>query len=235
MEQNDNNIVDIKQLGSIPKLIKMSVGMTAFGLMSFVAKVMQQNFRHTIWEDLYGRSVVFLICAIVDYIRQSGIISLFDIRPQIRFSFFVRVLSITLAYMFYFLAIFNTSSFVYVALMLCLLPLVCKVVQRNAMVENNFGFLDTCCLGVSVAGLFFLYRDNGNFTSDLTEQFDNHKAYIYGLAAVGLWSLANCLLHQNAIYVHYTIDTLYASLVSTIIVPGFIIAFFSFWPMNLTY
>mmetsp|Transcript_1784 Transcript_1784/g.1235 ORF Transcript_1784/g.1235 Transcript_1784/m.1235 type:complete len:107 (-) Transcript_1784:623-943(-) len=106
----------------------MVIAMVSFGVMTFIAKVMQKNFRHTIWEDLYGRGVVFLLCAIVHYLKQTNIISLFDIRPQIRLSFFFRVILICLAYIFYFLAVFNTSSFVYIGLILCLLPLVCKVV-----------------------------------------------------------------------------------------------------------
>lgn len=94
--------------------------------------------------------------------------SLFDIRPSIRVTFFFRVFFICMAYIFHMLAITYTSSFVYIALIMCLLPLLSKVVQRNAMIEKNFTILDMISFGVSVAGLVFLYRGNGHFTSNLT-------------------------------------------------------------------
>mmetsp|Transcript_1784 Transcript_1784/g.1236 ORF Transcript_1784/g.1236 Transcript_1784/m.1236 type:complete len:104 (-) Transcript_1784:302-613(-) len=103
------------------------------------------------------------------------------------------------------------------------------------MIEASFSYLDILCLIISVVGLVLLYRGNGNFTSDLTQQFDNQKAFIYGILCILSWSIANYILHRNSIYVHHTIDTMYVSLFNTIIVPSFIILYFSFNPTNLTY
>jgi drug/metabolite transporter (DMT)-like permease len=124
-------------------------------------------------------------------------VSLFDIRPSIRVTFFFRVFFICMAYIFHMLAITYTSSFVYIALIMCLLPLLSKVVQRNAMIEKNLTLLDMISFGISVAGLVFLYRGNEHYTSNLTENYNNGLAYLFGLISLSCWSLATYLLHKQ--------------------------------------
>lgn len=70
----------------------------------------------------------------------------------------MRVIFISLAYIFLYLAILNSSSFVYVALMLCLLYPIFKFANRYALVEKNFNFLDFVSIGASIVGLVFLYN-----------------------------------------------------------------------------
>jgi hypothetical protein len=110
LEENNEKELDERRLTVQIALFKMLLSMVALGLMTLSFKIMKMNFRQTLGEDLYGRGIVFFICSIIHYLKQKGIISLFDIRPQIRFSFFFRLLCICLAYLFYFLAIENTSS-----------------------------------------------------------------------------------------------------------------------------
>jgi hypothetical protein len=86
-------------------------------------------------------------------------VSLFDLKVQIRVTFFFRVLFISFAYVFIYLAILNTSSFVYVVLTLCILPPLAKVVQRQAMIERNFSILDLGSLITSIVGLGLLYTN----------------------------------------------------------------------------
>lgn len=103
------------------------------------------------------------------------------------------------------------------------------------MIEKRFSIFDIANLAISLVGLVFLYRGNGNFTSDLTESFDNMWAYIYALLSIFFWSIANYFLHKNTIYIHYTIDTLFVALFNTILIPAFILSYFSYNPTVLTY
>jgi drug/metabolite transporter (DMT)-like permease len=235
LEEKNDKVEEEVKLTPQMCLIKMTISFVCFGVMTFIFKVMFQNFRHTIYEDLYGRGVVFFFCSIVHYLKQKGIISLFDIRPQIRVSFFLRVLFICLAYVSYYLALVNTSSFTYVALILCMLPLLCKIIQRIANIEKKFTFWDILNLGISFAGMVILYSSNGNYTNNLTQSFDNTRAYIYGIVCIIFWSMSNYFLHKNAIYVHHTIDTLYVALFNSILIPSFLLGYFSFHPTSLTY
>ncbi len=70
---------------------------------------------------------MFFVCSIVQYLVQKEPMSVFDLRQTIRYSFFLRVICISLAYVFLFVAIQQTSSFSYVALIICLLPPAQKV------------------------------------------------------------------------------------------------------------
>jgi hypothetical protein len=91
--------------------------------------------------------------------------SIFDLRKTIRTAFFFRVALISMTYIFLFLAIQNASSFMYISLILCVLPPVCKVVQRYAMIEKSFSFWDLVVMACAIAGLVFLFRSNSNFVN----------------------------------------------------------------------
>jgi drug/metabolite transporter (DMT)-like permease len=103
------------------------------------------------------------------------------------------------------------------------------------MIEQKLSFFDLINFGVSIAGIVFLYRDNSNFTNDLTESFDNKAAYIYGILSIFCWAMANYHLHRLKIYVHHTIDTLFVSLFNCLVIPAGLLIHFSIYPTNLTY
>ena len=109
-------------------IIMMVISFLCFGTVTICFKAIYLNYRHTIWEDIYGRSVSFFACSIIHYLIHKGPMNAFDLRKTIRTAFFCRVFFISLAYIFLFLAIQWGSSFMYTALILCLLPPICKVV-----------------------------------------------------------------------------------------------------------
>jgi hypothetical protein len=41
----------------------MIVAFVSFGLVTMTFKAVYLNYRHTIWEDIYGRGIAFFICA----------------------------------------------------------------------------------------------------------------------------------------------------------------------------
>jgi hypothetical protein len=47
-------------------------------------KAVYLNYRHTIWEDIYGRGIAFFFCSCVQYLTSSGTQSIFDLRKTIR-------------------------------------------------------------------------------------------------------------------------------------------------------
>lgn len=161
--------------------------------------------------------------------------SVFDIKPHIRTMFFFRVIFISLAYIFLYLAILNTSSFVYVALILCMLYPVFKYVQKFTLVDKKFTFFDILATATSLVGLVFLYNGKQLFSADTIEDYDNFRAYVYGIMCVLFWSLANFILHRQKVYVHNTIDTFFVGLLTILIVPGFILCYFSMHPTRLIY
>lgn len=75
-----------------------------------------------------------------------------------RFLFLTRVIFISLAYIFLYLAILNTSSFIYVALMLCMLYPTFKFMSRYAFGDVTFTTLDYIAFGISLVGMYFLYN-----------------------------------------------------------------------------
>ena len=83
----------------------IAVAFLNFGLVIVCFKAIYLNYRHTIWEDIYGRSVSFFACSILNYLIRKGQSSVFDLRPTIRAAFMIRILFISLAYIFLFLAI----------------------------------------------------------------------------------------------------------------------------------
>ena len=67
-----------------PAVIMMIVAFIAFGLVTMTFKAVYLNYRHTIWEDTYGRGIAFFICSCVHYMTSSGTQSIFDLRKTIR-------------------------------------------------------------------------------------------------------------------------------------------------------
>lgn len=58
----------------------MVIAMICFGLTTILFKEMYQNYRHTIWEDIYGRGIMFFVCSIIQYLIQKEHMSVFDLR-----------------------------------------------------------------------------------------------------------------------------------------------------------
>jgi len=46
-------------------MIMMGVATLAFTATTIFFKEMYQNMRHTIWEDIYGRGIMFFVCSII--------------------------------------------------------------------------------------------------------------------------------------------------------------------------
>lgn len=125
---------------------------------------------------------------------------MFDIRKTIRIAFLIRVILISLTYIFLFLAIQNASSFLYVALILCLMPPIFKVVQRYAMIEKSYSPWELVAMVTAFVGMGFLFRGNSNFVNknkyiqDEDFEFNNLKAYIFGILTIVCWGFANASL-----------------------------------------
>jgi drug/metabolite transporter (DMT)-like permease len=204
-------------------------------------KAVYLNYRHTIWEDIYGRGIAFFICSCVQYLTSSGTQSIFDLRKTIRNQFFIRIVLISAAYIFIFLSIEWASSFLYVSLIICVLPPLCKLVQRYALIEKTYSSFETVTSISAIVGLIFVFRNESNFVNknkyinDQDYTFDNVSAYVYGILAIFCWALANMLLQKNRAYVHHTVDTFYVGFFTAIIVPAFILGYFSIHPTKLTY
>jgi drug/metabolite transporter (DMT)-like permease len=148
--------------------------MLSLGVMTFSFKVMHDHMRHTIFEDIYGRGVIFFICSAFYYWRNKAEgNSVFDIKPHIRFLFLSRVIFISLAYIFLYLSIMNTSSFVYVALILCMLYPIFKFMSRYSLVDVGFTIYDTFACIISIAGMVFLYNGKQLFSPSRALDFDN--------------------------------------------------------------
>jgi hypothetical protein len=143
----------------------MIVAFIAFGFTTITFKAVYFNYRHTIWEDIYGRGVAFFICSCIQYLGMNYNQSIFDLRKTIRTQFFLRVAFISAAYIFLFLAIEWSSSFLYIALILCVLPVVCKLVQRYALIDKAYSSWDILVLLCAIIGMVFLFRSESRFVS----------------------------------------------------------------------
>nr|AAZ23862.1 hypothetical protein [Sterkiella histriomuscorum] len=225
----------IRQITTNESIIKMMIAMICFSVTTILFKEMYKNYRHTIWEDIYGRGIVFFVCSIIQYLVQQGPMSVFDLRQTIRYAFFLRVICISLAYIFLFVAIQQTSSFAYVALIISLLPPTQKLAQRYAMIEKKFSNWDLLASGVAIFGLVFLFRSGSKFTNNYTENYDNLKAFIYGILTILFWGFGNVILQKQKSYVNHHVDTFYIGLFTALIIPAFILGFFSLHPTRLTY
>jgi drug/metabolite transporter (DMT)-like permease len=214
----------------------------AFGFTTITFKAVYFNYRHTIWEDIYGRGVAFFICSCMQYLTtDQGTQSIFDLRKSIRLQLFLRVLLISAAYVFLFLAIEWASSFLYVALILCVLPVACKIAQRYTLIDKNYSSWEMLTLLCAIIGMVFLFRSESNFVTknkyinDLDFTYDNFSAYIYGILCIVCWAFANALLQKNKSYVHHVVDTFYVGFFTSMVIPAFILGYFSIHPTKLTY
>ena len=148
---------------------------------------------------------------------------------------------ISTAYIFLFLSIQWASSFLYVALIICILQPVCKLVQRYALIDNTYSSWEIMVLLCAIVGMVLLFGSETHFMSknkyinDLDFTYDNLSAYIYGIIAVICWAFANTLLQKNKAYVHHTVDTFYVGFFTAIVVPALLLGYFSIHPTKLTY
>jgi drug/metabolite transporter (DMT)-like permease len=165
------------------------------------------------------------------------------LRKTIRTQFFFRVFLISAAYVFLFLAIEWSSSFLYVALILCTLPIATKLVQRYALIDKGYSSWDMLVLLCGIIGMVFLFRSESHFVSksqyitinDLDFTYDNFTAYIYGVLCVGCWAISTSLLQKQRAYVHHSVDTFYVGFITAMVIPAFILGYFSIHPTKLTY
>ena len=83
---------------------------------------------------------------------------------------------------------------------------------------------------VAIGGLVFLYRGNSYFANIGTANYDNTRAFIFGILAVVCLAFANVILQKQKVYVHSSVDTFYVGLFSSLVIPAFVLGFFSFYP-----
>ena len=88
---------------------------------------------------------------------------------------------------------------------------------------------------LAIVGMFFVFRANSNFKNinkyiQDDFDFDNLKAYIFGILTIIFWGIANAALQKNKVYVHHSVDTFYVGFFISLIMPMFILLFFSFQP-----
>ena len=50
----------------------MIVAMLSLGVMTFGFKIIYDHYRHTIFEDIYGRGVVLFFFSALDYVKNSN-------------------------------------------------------------------------------------------------------------------------------------------------------------------
>lgn len=56
---------------SIPHTVAvfmMIIAFLAFSIVTICFKAIYLNYRHTIWEDIYGRGIAFFICSTLSYL-----------------------------------------------------------------------------------------------------------------------------------------------------------------------
>jgi len=63
----DITVTRSSDMPSSSAMILMVIAFIAFGLVTITFKAVYLNYRHTIWEDVYGRGVAFFICATISY------------------------------------------------------------------------------------------------------------------------------------------------------------------------
>ncbi len=103
------------------------------------------------------------------------------------------------------------------------------------MIEKKFSNWDVLAMIIAIFGLIFLYRGSSKFTNHHTENYDNMKAYIYGILTIIFWGFGNVILQKQKSYVNHHVDTFYIGLFTALIIPAFILGFFSVHPTRLTY
>lgn len=103
------------------------------------------------------------------------------------------------------------------------------------MIEKKYSNWDILAMGVAIFGLVFLFRGNSKFTNNYTQNYDNLWAFIYGILTIIMWGFGNVILQKQKSYVNHHVDTFYVGLVTALIIPAFILGFFSLNPTRLTY
>ena len=135
----------------------MGISFFALGILTAGFKIMSNYYNISTWEDIYARSLVFLICSCLEYVYQKNDISIFDLKHTIRVNFFLRILFISIAYATFMLAVAYTSSYLYLSLIVCMMPLTTKMIQKNTMHEKRIGYLDLAIIAGGLVGLGLLY------------------------------------------------------------------------------
>jgi len=112
-----------------------------------------------------------------------------------------------------------------------------KFMGRYMNIDTKFNPLDVIASGISIVGLVFLYNGQSLFVSEKAANmnFNNNRAYIYGILTVVCWSIANFMLHRQKVHIDNTVDCFFVGFFTTLIVPGFILCYFSMWPTRLIY
>ena len=64
------------------------------------------------------------------------------------------------------------------------------------MIEKKFSNWDLLAMIIAIFGLIFLYRGSSKFTNHYTENYDNMKAYIYGILTIVFWGFGNVILQK---------------------------------------
>lgn len=64
------------------------------------------------------------------------------------------------------------------------------------MIEKKFSNWDLLASGVAIFGLVFLFRSGSKFTNNYTENYDNLKAFIYGILTILFWGFGNVILQK---------------------------------------
>jgi hypothetical protein len=77
----------------------------------------------------------------------------------------LRVALISAAYIFLFLAVEWGSSFLFVSLIICVLPPVCRIVQRFALIEKRYSSWESLVIATAILGLIFLFNNNSLFVN----------------------------------------------------------------------
>ena len=222
-------------------VLLMTMAFACLGVVNVGFKGVYLRERHTVWEDIYGRSVVFFACAVVHYLVRKGDHngSVFEIKKTIRWQFLFRIVLVSLAYVFLYLSLQQTSSFLYVALILCVLPPLTKLIHRYANLDKHYNLWDTLTILSAIVGLVFLFRGNSHFLNQNKYlgdfAYDNLWAYVFGLLALVLWTAANLLHHRLKSFIHPDIDTFYTAFFLCLTVPALILGYFSMYPAKLTY
>jgi hypothetical protein len=76
----------------IVKLLLASLGLV--GYMAYFKQIFESNSDMRVWEDIYGRSVFFFLPCVANYLvcsRQNENISFFELEPEVRWLFAVRL------------------------------------------------------------------------------------------------------------------------------------------------
>jgi len=213
---------------------------TCFAAAFLLFKLFYTNYRISIWEDLYCRSLVFFVLSVLYYLslRRLGM-TIFDIKLQIRTTFFSRITTQSLAYVFVYLSLQYSASLLYSSLFIAVMPVLTLIVNRIGLRERNIGMADIIQGILTIVGLILLY-DSGEseiLSGSGTSHFrrSGPLSFLYGIIGLLLWTVATTLLQRQQHHIHYSIDTLYVSLFNSLLMPAFIFGHFSAYPTKLTY